>query len=131
MAAPTDIRCTCKVCTRIRVTIDQIFCVLDVYGWLLNSYIVVCNIGNLSCTSIFYSVVFVRVNSIWLQTCVFKCVSLSSSSRRALMTLLLFFLIQDFFQDELWDKLPGSWRFALQDTPPREFGKWLSGDISW
>lgn len=91
MAAPTDIRCTCKVCTRIRVTIDQIFCVLDVYGWLLNSYIVVCNIRNLSCTSIFYSVVFVRVNSIWLQTCVFKCVSLSSSSRRALMTLLLFF----------------------------------------
>ncbi|XP_043590686.1 protein RRNAD1-like isoform X1 [Bombus pyrosoma] len=76
MAAPTDIRCTCKVCTRIRVTIDQIFCVLDVYGWLLNSYVV------------------------------------------------------DFFQDELWDKLPGSWRFALQDTPPREFGKWLSGDIS-
>lgn len=42
MAAPTDIRCTCKVCTRIRVTIDQIFCVLDLYGWLLNSYIVVC-----------------------------------------------------------------------------------------
>ncbi|XP_043794082.1 protein RRNAD1-like [Apis laboriosa] len=76
MAAPTDIRCTCKVCTRIRVTIDQIFCVLDLYGWLLNSYIV------------------------------------------------------DFFQDKLWDKLPESWRFALQDTPPQEFGKWLSGDIS-
>ncbi|KAK1127411.1 hypothetical protein K0M31_003950 [Melipona bicolor] len=76
MAAPTDIRCTCKVCTRIRVTIDQIFSVLDVYGWLLNSYVV------------------------------------------------------DFFQDKLWDKLPESWRFALQDTPPQEFGKWLSGDIS-
>ncbi|KOC66940.1 Protein RRNAD1 [Habropoda laboriosa] len=76
MAAARDIRCTCKVCTRIRVTIDQIFCVLDVYGWLLNSYVV------------------------------------------------------DFFQENLWDKLPKSWRFALQDTTPEEFGKWLSGDIS-
>ncbi|CAK9830868.1 Methyltransferase-like protein 25B [Anthophora retusa] len=76
MAAPTSIQCTCKVCTRIRVTIDQIFCVLDVYGWLLNSYVV------------------------------------------------------DFFQEKLWDKLPKSWRFALQDTSPEEFGKWLAGDIS-
>lgn len=44
MAALEDIRCRCKACTRIRVTIDQIFCVLDIYGWLLNSYVVVCNI---------------------------------------------------------------------------------------
>ncbi|XP_076750959.1 methyltransferase-like protein 25B [Xylocopa sonorina] len=76
MAASTDIRCTCRACTRIRVTIDQIFCVLDVYGWLLNSYVV------------------------------------------------------DFFEEKLWEKLPRSWRFALQDTSPQEFGKWLSGDIS-
>ncbi|XP_003703845.2 methyltransferase-like protein 25B [Megachile rotundata] len=76
MAAPSDIRCTCRVCTKIRVTIDQIFSVLDVHGWLLDSYIV------------------------------------------------------DFFQENLWEKLPESWRLTLQDTPPQEFGKWLSGDIS-
>ncbi|XP_029040773.2 methyltransferase-like protein 25B isoform X3 [Osmia bicornis bicornis] len=75
MAATSDIWCTCRVCTKIRVTIDQIFSVLDVHGWLLNSYIV------------------------------------------------------DFFQENLWEKLPGSWRFTLQDTPPQEFGKWLAGDI--
>ncbi|XP_026669148.1 protein RRNAD1 isoform X2 [Ceratina calcarata] len=67
MAAPTDIRCTCRVCTRIRVTVDQIFCVLDVYGWLLNSYVV------------------------------------------------------DFFQEKLWDRLPETWKIALQDTSPQEF----------
>ncbi|OAD52468.1 Protein RRNAD1 [Eufriesea mexicana] len=76
MMAASDIQCTCRVCTRIRVTIDRIFCVLDIYGWLLDSHVV------------------------------------------------------DFFQDKLWEKLPRSWRFALQDTPPQEFGKWLSGDIS-
>nr|XP_034172675.1 protein RRNAD1-like [Osmia lignaria] len=75
MAAASDIWCTCRVCIKIRVTIDQIFSVLDVHGWLLNSYIV------------------------------------------------------DFFQENLWEKLPGSWRFTLQDTPPQEFGKWLAGDI--
>lgn len=41
MAEASDIWCTCRVCTKIRVTIDQIFSVLDVHGWLLNSYIVV------------------------------------------------------------------------------------------
>ncbi|KZC04159.1 PREDICTED: protein RRNAD1-like [Dufourea novaeangliae] len=76
MAASVEIQCTCRVCTNIRLTIDNVFCVLDVYGWLLNSYVV------------------------------------------------------DFFQEKLWDKLPESWRFALHDVSPREFGKWLSGDIS-
>lgn len=130
MAATTDIRCTCKVCTRIRVTIDQIFSVLDVYGWLLNSYVVVRNIKNISRTSIFYSVVFVRIYSIYAQT--LRCVSLLSSSDSFNgLYRLLSSLMQDFFQEKLWDKLPESWRFALQDTPPQEFGKWLSGDISW
>ncbi|XP_076297897.1 methyltransferase-like protein 25B [Lasioglossum baleicum] len=40
MAALAGIQCSCKACTKIRLTIDQIFCVLDVYGWLLNSYVV-------------------------------------------------------------------------------------------
>ncbi|XP_043257721.1 protein RRNAD1-like [Colletes gigas] len=75
MAAPEDTRCRCKACRRIRVTIDQIFSVLDIYGWLLNSYVV------------------------------------------------------DFFEEKLWDKLPDSWKLTLQDTPPHEFGKWMSGDI--
>ncbi|XP_076667976.1 methyltransferase-like protein 25B [Andrena cerasifolii] len=75
MAAPTDICCTCKACTRTRVTIDQIFSVLDVYGWLLDSYVV------------------------------------------------------DFFEEKLWEKLPESWRLALYDTSPQEFGEWMSGDI--
>ncbi|XP_076245543.1 methyltransferase-like protein 25B [Calliopsis andreniformis] len=76
MAAPTDTRCTCKVCTRIRLQIEQIFRVLDIYGWLLNSYVV------------------------------------------------------DVFENKLWEKLPESWKLALHDTSPQEFGEWLSGDIS-
>ncbi|XP_078041601.1 methyltransferase-like protein 25B isoform X3 [Augochlora pura] len=76
MAALANIRCACEACTKIRLTIDHIFCILDVYGWLLDSYVV------------------------------------------------------DFFEERLWDKLPESWRFALQNTSPQEFGKWLSGDTS-
>ncbi|KAG7201757.1 hypothetical protein KM043_004479 [Ampulex compressa] len=37
--------------------------------------------------------------------------------------------IVDFFQDDLWEKLPKSWRDALENASPREFGTWLSGDI--
>ncbi|XP_054006769.1 methyltransferase-like protein 25B isoform X1 [Hylaeus anthracinus] len=75
MAAPEDTRCRCKVCIKIRVTIDQILSILDIYGWLLDSYVV------------------------------------------------------DFFEEKLWEKLPESWKCTLQDTPPREFGNWLAGDI--
>lgn len=44
MAALADAQCACTACTKIRVTIDHILCVLDVYGWLLDSYVVVRNI---------------------------------------------------------------------------------------
>ncbi|XP_031846816.1 methyltransferase-like protein 25B [Nomia melanderi] len=40
MAALADAQCVCTVCTKIRVTIDHILCVLDIYGWLLDSYVV-------------------------------------------------------------------------------------------
>ncbi|XP_066586113.1 methyltransferase-like protein 25B isoform X2 [Prorops nasuta] len=72
--APTGITgCACSTCNRVYATIDQIFRVLDVYGWLLDAYVV------------------------------------------------------DFFQDELWAKLPKSWTNVLEDVSPEEFGVWLMG----
>ncbi|XP_018396365.1 PREDICTED: protein RRNAD1-like [Cyphomyrmex costatus] len=38
--------------------------------------------------------------------------------------------VVDFFQEELWRKLPRCWRATLQTVSPDEFGKWLAGDIS-
>ncbi|XP_011869656.1 PREDICTED: protein RRNAD1-like [Vollenhovia emeryi] len=75
MAAPM-VTCTCRTCSKTRVTLERIFSVLDTYGWLLDSYVV------------------------------------------------------DFFQEQLWEKLPSSWRSTLQTVSPDEFGKWLAGDIS-
>ncbi|EFN60617.1 UPF0431 protein C1orf66-like protein [Camponotus floridanus] len=75
MAGPVD-TCTCGTCCKVRVTIQQIFNVLDIYGWLLDSYVV------------------------------------------------------DFFQEQLWEKLPNSWKIFLQTVSPEEFGKWLANDIS-
>ncbi|XP_032662812.1 protein RRNAD1-like [Odontomachus brunneus] len=68
--------CICEACSKARVTIQRIFSVLDIYGWLLDSYVV------------------------------------------------------DFFQEQLWEKLPNSWTLILQVVSPEEFGKWLSSDIS-
>ncbi|XP_014489337.1 PREDICTED: protein RRNAD1-like isoform X2 [Dinoponera quadriceps] len=76
MAAPVK-TCICGACAKARVTIQQVFSVLDIYGWLLDSYIV------------------------------------------------------DFFQEQLWEKLPNSWRLILREVSPREFGEWLSSDILW
>ncbi|XP_012234528.1 methyltransferase-like protein 25B [Linepithema humile] len=39
MAAPV-VMCTCEVCSKARTTIQQIFNVLNIYGWLLDSYVV-------------------------------------------------------------------------------------------
>ncbi|XP_011687303.1 PREDICTED: protein RRNAD1-like isoform X2 [Wasmannia auropunctata] len=75
MAAPV-VTCTCRICSKARVTLERIFNVLDTYGWLLDSYVV------------------------------------------------------DFFQEQLWERLPSSWRTDLQTVSPDEFGKWLAGDIS-
>ncbi|XP_018312574.1 protein RRNAD1 [Mycetomoellerius zeteki] len=75
MAAPV-VTCTCRTCSKARVTLERIFNVLDTYGWLLDSYVV------------------------------------------------------DFFQEQLWKRLPKSWRTTLQTVSPDEFGKWLAGDIS-
>ncbi|XP_029680179.1 protein RRNAD1-like [Formica exsecta] len=75
MAGPI-VTCTCRVCSKVRVTIQQILNVLDIYGWLLDSYVV------------------------------------------------------DFFQEQLWEKLPSSWKIVLQTVSPEEFGKWLANDIS-
>lgn len=36
-------------------------------------------------------------------------------------------MFQDFFEYNLWEKLPSSWRLALQDASPQVFGTWLSG----
>lgn len=33
--------CTCNVCKSVRLRIDQILCVLDIYGWMLDFYVVV------------------------------------------------------------------------------------------
>ncbi|XP_035730281.1 protein RRNAD1-like isoform X2 [Vespa mandarinia] len=68
--------CTCNVCRSVRLRIDKIFCVLDIYGWMLDFYVV------------------------------------------------------DFYRAKLWDKLPKSWKFALKDIPPDEFGLWLSRERS-
>jgi hypothetical protein len=38
--------------------------------------------------------------------------------------------LQDFFEEQLWEKLPSSWRSVLQTVTPDEFGDWLIGDIS-
>ncbi|XP_011162554.2 protein RRNAD1 [Solenopsis invicta] len=38
--------------------------------------------------------------------------------------------VVDFFQEQLWERLPSSWRTALRTVSPDEFGKWLAGDIS-
>ncbi|XP_012059464.1 PREDICTED: protein RRNAD1-like [Atta cephalotes] len=38
--------------------------------------------------------------------------------------------VVDFFQEQLWKKLPNSWKTTLQTVSPDEFGKWLAGDIS-
>ncbi|XP_020283776.1 protein RRNAD1-like isoform X2 [Pseudomyrmex gracilis] len=75
MAAPT-VTCTCGACSRSRATIQQIFHILDTYGWLLDSYVV------------------------------------------------------DFFQEQLWEKLPSNWKIVLRTVSPEEFGVWLAGDIS-
>ncbi|EFN89616.1 protein RRNAD1 isoform X2 [Harpegnathos saltator] len=64
--------CVCEACSEARVTIQQIFDVLDIYGWLLDSYVV----------------------------------------------------------EQLWEKLPNSWKLILQGVSPEEFGTWLGGDIS-
>jgi len=42
MAAPV-VTCTCRTCLKARVTLERIFNVLDTYGWLLDSYVVVRN----------------------------------------------------------------------------------------
>lgn len=42
MAAPV-VTCTCRTCSKARVTLERIFNVLDTYGWLLDSYVVVRN----------------------------------------------------------------------------------------
>jgi len=42
MAAPV-FRCPCGTCVQARVAIQQIFDVLNIYGWLLESYVVVRN----------------------------------------------------------------------------------------
>ncbi|XP_014605105.1 PREDICTED: protein RRNAD1-like isoform X1 [Polistes canadensis] len=68
--------CGCNICKSVRLRIDQIFCVLDIYGWMLDFYVV------------------------------------------------------DFYREKLWDKLPKSWKLALQDIPLDEFGLWLSGECS-
>ncbi|XP_077261641.1 methyltransferase-like protein 25B isoform X2 [Temnothorax americanus] len=39
MAAPV-VTCTCRTCSKARVTLERIFNVLDTYGWLLDSYVV-------------------------------------------------------------------------------------------
>ncbi|KAL6267653.1 hypothetical protein P5V15_000727 [Pogonomyrmex californicus] len=69
--------CTCRTCSKARMTIERIFNLLDTYGWLLDSYVV------------------------------------------------------DFFQEQLWERLPDSWRTVLRTVSPEEFGKWLAGDISY
>lgn len=38
----TVVECKCDTCFKVRHNIKQIFRVLDIYGWLLDSYIVVC-----------------------------------------------------------------------------------------
>ena len=37
----TCVQCSCIVCTEVRRNLNEIYRVLDIYGWLLDSYIVV------------------------------------------------------------------------------------------
>ncbi|KAK2579480.1 hypothetical protein KPH14_010794 [Odynerus spinipes] len=77
MSPTTDliIECTCNICKSVRLKIDLIFHVLNIYGWMLDFYVV------------------------------------------------------DFYREKLWNKLPESWKLALQDIPPDEFGVWLSREL--
>ncbi|XP_012266253.2 methyltransferase-like protein 25B isoform X1 [Athalia rosae] len=63
--------CSCQTCERVREKIRRIFCVLDIYGWLLDAYIV------------------------------------------------------DFYKDDLWDRLPNSWKKFFENTTPEELGSWI------
>ncbi|XP_015585633.1 protein RRNAD1 isoform X3 [Cephus cinctus] len=73
--ATTDVHeCACGVCRGSRVALQQILRLLDVYGWLLDSYVV------------------------------------------------------DFFQENLWDKLPIEWRHIMEVVTPEELGSWLLGE---
>ncbi|KAL0113606.1 hypothetical protein PUN28_012633 [Cardiocondyla obscurior] len=38
--------------------------------------------------------------------------------------------VVDFFQEQLWQRLPNSWRSTLRYVSPDEFGDWLTADIS-
>ncbi|XP_058808607.1 methyltransferase-like protein 25B isoform X2 [Phymastichus coffea] len=63
--------CACHACSRICFAIDQIFCTMRVYGWMLDAYVV------------------------------------------------------DFFQENLWSKLPSSWQDILDGVMPEELGQWI------
>jgi len=41
--AASVFKCPCGACVEARVIIEQIFDVLNIYGWLLDSYVVVRN----------------------------------------------------------------------------------------
>ncbi|XP_015119248.1 protein RRNAD1 [Diachasma alloeum] len=71
MAARRGRTCTCRVCLGIGAIIDGTFRVLDLYGWMLDSYIV------------------------------------------------------DFFQDDLWGRLPKPWARTLENVSLEELGSWI------
>ncbi|XP_014204204.1 protein RRNAD1-like [Copidosoma floridanum] len=63
--------CSCRVCSEIRSTIDRITRVLEIYGWMLDAYVV------------------------------------------------------DFFQDNVWQKVPKCWTNFLDGASPEELGNWM------
>uniref|UniRef100_A0A0C9QI88 Rrnad1_0 protein n=2 Tax=Fopius arisanus TaxID=64838 RepID=A0A0C9QI88_9HYME len=71
MAADQESMCTCHACLGIRVIIDSALKVLDLYRWMLDSYII------------------------------------------------------DFFQDNLWDRLPRPWAKILENVALDELGSWI------
>ena len=35
--------CQCNICSGIRTTVDKIYSVLRIHGWMLDTYVVVCD----------------------------------------------------------------------------------------
>lgn len=36
--------------------------------------------------------------------------------------------LQDFYVDNLWDRLPSSWKIFFEYVKPQELGAWIAGD---